>query len=60
MGADERLLDEPGIEAFVADVVTRRRDELDGGPRQIVGLEIEPEQTWGFNGWFRADLLLVE
>lgn len=48
MSADERLLDEPDIEALVTDVVTRRRDELDGGPRQIVGLEIEPEQTWGF------------
>ncbi|MGK9340190.1 hypothetical protein [Sinorhizobium meliloti] len=48
MGADERLLDEPDTEAFVTDVVTRRRDELDGGPRQIVGLEIEPEQKWGF------------
>ena len=56
MGADERLLDEPDIEAFVTDVVTRRRDELDGGPRQIVGLEIEPEQTWGFKKCVAVDL----
>ncbi|MGZ2476194.1 hypothetical protein [Sinorhizobium medicae] len=52
-GADERLLDEPDIEAFVTDFVTRRRDELDGGPRQIVGLEIEPEQKWGFKDAWR-------
>ncbi|ABR61705.1 hypothetical protein GOC91_28985 [Sinorhizobium medicae] len=45
---DERLLDEADTEAFIADIVTRRRDELDGGPRQIVVLEEDPESKWGF------------
>ncbi|MGK9287155.1 hypothetical protein, partial [Sinorhizobium meliloti] len=30
---DEHLLDQEDTEAFITDVVTRRRDELDGGPR---------------------------
>lgn len=48
MAADEHLLDEPDAEAFITDIVTRRRDELDGGPRQIVVLEVDPEEKWGF------------
>ncbi|MCO5963827.1 hypothetical protein CN172_17460 [Sinorhizobium meliloti] len=45
---DEDLLDQEDTEAFITDIVTRRRDELDGGPRQLVVLEIDPEQKWGF------------
>ncbi|MBL3685338.1 hypothetical protein F2981_33710 (plasmid) [Sinorhizobium meliloti] len=48
MGADERLLDEPDTEAFVTDVVTRRRDELDGGPRQIVVWRSNRSRHGGF------------
>ncbi|ASJ61302.1 hypothetical protein SMB554_18800 (plasmid) [Sinorhizobium meliloti] len=45
---DEDLLDQEDTEAFITDIVTRRRDELDGGPRQLVVLEVDPEQKWGF------------
>ncbi|MDK1492051.1 hypothetical protein QN219_18595 [Sinorhizobium sp. 7-81] len=46
--ADGNALDEDDAEAFVADVVNRRLDELEGRRRQIVSLESEPEQKWGF------------
>ncbi|MDK1385749.1 hypothetical protein QN224_10085 [Sinorhizobium sp. 8-89] len=46
--ADGNALDEDDAEAFVADVVTRRLDELEGRRRQIVPLESEPEQKWRF------------
>ncbi|MQW57531.1 hypothetical protein GHK33_16165 [Sinorhizobium meliloti] len=45
---DEDLLDQEDTEAFITDIVTRRRDELDGDPRQLVVLEVDPEQKWGF------------
>lgn len=46
--ADDRLLDQDDAKRFVADVVNRRVDELQGQPRQLVLLEAEAEPRWGF------------
>nr|CAD6437856.1 hypothetical protein REQ54_04303 [Rhizobium sp. Q54] len=41
-------LDQDDAERLVADIITRRVDEREGQPRQLVLLEAEPEPRWGY------------